>query len=458
MPEVPKIVRDRLRAGLPGGTVAAASHPDPDVLTAFAEQALSAAERDGVLEHLARCGDCRELVAFSIPPMEGGAQPVAAEESESAVPAVPHARRETGGRQSWFAWPGLRWAALAAGIAVAGGILLIHPGKQNVAPEAKQEPTSTVTRRDETIVAKKAAPLSDSVLKTTNPEKEPAPARRAFSRERESKLAYAGAAPATNAIARGQIEQGMASKDVAAGVVGGVVGGAAPASPAPAPRVPSASEVVEVTAASGPVTTEEARSDLAVTTRQVADLPLNGRNTTQLATISKAKAAKTESNEPSALQRSESLDKKQGTTETTAQPQRAAAAELSTTAANLRPDAGKADFAEHSAQWAIHGNDLQRFLSLASGLAWKTVLHSDHPLLCYAAGGNEVWAGGKGGDLFHSADGGVTWSQVHPSAQGQTLSDDVTHIDLNSPSQIVLSTSSNQSWSTADGGKIWVRK
>ena len=130
---------------------------------------------------------------------------------------------------------------------------------------------------------------------------------------------------------------------------------------------------------------------------------------------------------------------------------------MTTTAANLRPNAG--DFpqpAEHPAQWAIHGNDLQR--SLDSGVAWKTVLHSDRPLLCYAAGGNELWAGGKGGDLFHSANGGVAWNQVHPSAQDQTLSADVTHIDLYSPSQIVLFTSNNQSWSTVDGGKTWAKK
>ena len=455
MPEVPKIVHDRLRAGFPGGTVPEASHPDPDVLTAFAEQALSAAEREGVLEHLARCGDCRELVAFSIPPMESGAQPVSAEESESTASAASHTRREAGGRRFWFAWPGLRWAALAAGIAVAGGILLIHPGKPNSAPEARQQPAGTVTQPAETIVAKQATP-APAIAAANHAEKKPTPAGRLSRRDKELQLAYSAAAPAANAIARGQIEPSAASKDAAVGAAVGAVGGAAPTSPAPAPQVPSISEVVEVTAASGPVTTEEARNDLPVTARQVADLPLNGRNMSEL-TISKAKAAKTESNEPSALQRSQSLDRKQGTMETTAQPQRAAAAGMTTTAANLRPNAG--DFpqpAEHPAQWAIHGNDLQR--SLDSGVAWKTVLHSDRPLLCYAAGGNELWAGGKGGDLFHSANGGVAWNQVHPSAQDQTLSADVTHIDLYSPSQIVLFTSNNQSWSTVDGGKTWAKK
>ena len=62
MTEVPKIVYDRLRAALPKQ-----AHPDADLLTAFAEQALLATERDGVLQHLALCGDCREVAALALP-------------------------------------------------------------------------------------------------------------------------------------------------------------------------------------------------------------------------------------------------------------------------------------------------------------------------------------------------------------------------------------------------------
>src|SRR5262245_14687613 len=72
MPEVPKIVHDRLRAALP-----ADAHPDADVLTAFAEQALSAIERENVTGHLARCGECRGVIALSLPALEAVAQPLA---------------------------------------------------------------------------------------------------------------------------------------------------------------------------------------------------------------------------------------------------------------------------------------------------------------------------------------------------------------------------------------------
>ena len=52
MPELPHIVRERLKVSRP-----TAAHPDADLLTAFAERALPESERAVVAEHLARCHD-----------------------------------------------------------------------------------------------------------------------------------------------------------------------------------------------------------------------------------------------------------------------------------------------------------------------------------------------------------------------------------------------------------------
>ena len=65
MQNVPKIVRERLKAATP-----AVDHPDADVLTAFAERSLPKREQGVVLEHLARCGDCRDIVALALPATE----------------------------------------------------------------------------------------------------------------------------------------------------------------------------------------------------------------------------------------------------------------------------------------------------------------------------------------------------------------------------------------------------
>ena len=61
--------RGEAAAAADGGGV----HPDADLLTAFSEQLLTGREREGVVEHLARCGDCREVVAFALPAMEEAA-------------------------------------------------------------------------------------------------------------------------------------------------------------------------------------------------------------------------------------------------------------------------------------------------------------------------------------------------------------------------------------------------
>src|ERR1700704_1255365 len=70
MTEVPKIVHDRLRSASFKQTDSPAEHLDANLLAAFAEQALSTAERNGVAEHLAICGDCREVVALALPTVE----------------------------------------------------------------------------------------------------------------------------------------------------------------------------------------------------------------------------------------------------------------------------------------------------------------------------------------------------------------------------------------------------
>jgi hypothetical protein len=77
-------------------------HPDADQLSAFVEQALPPHEREQTLAHLAVCGDCRAIVALSLPPMD-----------ESPAPRPEPARRP------WFAgwnlaWPTATLAALAA--------------------------------------------------------------------------------------------------------------------------------------------------------------------------------------------------------------------------------------------------------------------------------------------------------------------------------------------------------
>ena len=100
MQGLPKIVRERLKAG-----VSLADHPDANVLAAFSEKSLPRLERDIVLEHLARCDNCRDVVAFALPEVE------IAEVRPSPSPS------------RWLTWPALRW-----GFATAGAVAIAAVG------------------------------------------------------------------------------------------------------------------------------------------------------------------------------------------------------------------------------------------------------------------------------------------------------------------------------------------
>lgn len=65
MQDVSKIVVKRLQE-----MALANPHPEPELLAAFAEQALDQSERSLVLDHLARCAECRQIVELALPEAE----------------------------------------------------------------------------------------------------------------------------------------------------------------------------------------------------------------------------------------------------------------------------------------------------------------------------------------------------------------------------------------------------
>ena len=138
MTELPKSVRDRLAAH-PSDGVAAGEHPDADLLTAFAEQALSANERERVITHLAQCAACRRVMSLATPPIE-------------AVPA------NVASRRSWFAMQVLlRWGAvLAAAVVVMAAVLLRRPAFQVSRSDGESAQVATlpaITRPEELTTA-----------------------------------------------------------------------------------------------------------------------------------------------------------------------------------------------------------------------------------------------------------------------------------------------------------------
>jgi hypothetical protein len=94
-------------------------HPDADSLNAFAERALPDAERGRVLEHMAGCVRCRDIVYL--------AQQTAGVEMEPSAVAEP----KTGPRRGWLSplltgWR-IAWIPAAALAAIGGVLVWVHP-------------------------------------------------------------------------------------------------------------------------------------------------------------------------------------------------------------------------------------------------------------------------------------------------------------------------------------------
>jgi len=70
--------------------------------------------------------------------------------------------------------------------------------------------------------------------------------------------------------------------------------------------------------------------------------------------------------------------------------------------------------------------------------------------------GDNVWAGGSGGALFHSDDGGESWSRVAiATSSGGAEIGTIVSIRFSDPQHGTVATGGGSRWSTSDGGATW---
>jgi photosystem II stability/assembly factor-like uncharacterized protein len=72
--------------------------------------------------------------------------------------------------------------------------------------------------------------------------------------------------------------------------------------------------------------------------------------------------------------------------------------------------------------------------------------------------GNDIWAGGTGGALYHSADGGTTWKRIVINAGGTPVTETVVTLHFNPPQSLSVITASGAQWASTDGGQHWQKK
>ena len=454
MEKVPQIVSERLRAAL-----SAVGHPDADVLTAFSEHSLRKAERAAVVEHLARCGECREIVALALPATESVQQTVRPASS------------------TWLTWPVLRWGFIAAGVvAIASfGVMRYQrqastKGYQTAIPEAASKeaknlppsPTSPepMENADKAAAAPSSTPANRKVLSSSSAGSAPLPEMPppALGGPVQPKRAVVGGTLAHGP--RVQWQQNANVQQQAIQAPGKQLRGI----PQNLPASPN-SETVDVESAAGAVST-------------IADSSAVQNKIDRQALQHGLTDTRVERSKPAAA-----------TVATASQPMVAFSAPNSPAKAQLTRQVTVSS--NTTVRWTISAaGSLQR--SLDQGTSWQDIdvdspsamggagvasmraptkakeLDADSlakkgvstPLVfrAVASNGPDVWAGASGGFLYHSSDSGGSWTRVVPSASGVSLTGDIVSVEFVDTQHGRVVTSTPEVWTTSDAGQSWQKQ
>lgn len=429
MQNVPKIVSQRLRA-----MSGVAEHPDADMLAAFVDRSLTERESSGVLEHLARCRDCRDIVALALPPVEAAGAAVVRE------------------RRGWLTWPALRWGFAAAGVIAIASFGVVEYQRQ-MRPQvsvAREWHPEAIAKYAE---AQPPAANSAAAAKTTgNAMHAVAPSVAAG----QAKQMTSGAAAARISSRRESEASGARSRgdNALTDRVSGLQQNAQLASDLKAKSLPP-SQTVEVAAASpavevnpSPSSSEaEASNASPAATGQAAGLLDDSASR-----VDKAKPAMTTLrptplpmtiprwtiSSAGGLQRS--FD--QGNTWQ----------DVNVTANPAAPASG-AGFVRRALGERVEEKKSQNADKNAAPVPVAAILFR-----AVAANGADVWAGGSDGALFHSVDAGNHWAQVVPFAAGAALTGDVIGLQFPDAQHAKVTTSTSETWITPDDGLTWQKQ
>jgi len=466
--ELPKIVRERLRAQASGPVDV---HPDADLLTAFSERTLTETERQHVIAHLALCADCRDAVALALPPQLADAEP-----------ARPQRERRRLGWAHWF--------ALAASVVVVAAAILQRPAMR-MAHDAGTE----------VAVATRPAPASTAA----QPSAEPSPAEDTVTKERDqttvakndlngptpSRVERERQAASHNDFGEGKVGTRTPQQPGAlagrAGIGASSGGGISQITPPPVVGGTSASLGRERRDApsAAPATPAERGNEIGGVeeSRRGATPTTSDELKSKDAEAAKLEAA-TDARKPSPQGALADADSTAGQKEAAAANQAALEQNFRTQPAAGAPSvqseatmqkkqpartpsktssafgqlAGKYKY-DAPLRWTISAvGKVQR--SFDSGKTWQdlTIRDGVHFRAVAAQDGN-VWAGGEGGALFHSADYGETWISRPLSGDAKRLKMapgyDIQRIDINANGQVSVTTSQGQTFVSVDTGLTW---
>jgi len=315
-------------------------------------------------------------------------------------------------RRWWSAWPTLRWAALAAALGAAAIVMVLHSY-----PWRRQETVSKEMRPTIVASASKAARQSPAEL-SAQPSLEAAVAKTgAESRESPGE---------------------MAKLEKVAGRRGNQKIAAHPAGAETKQRVTLMAAARPPVAVEAEIGVESQAGATTVPAKVESAAASKGLNAAQAGGISAPSS--TPSAPRAASIRMESHP---------AEPSRMAfGAKLNRAVAPL------------AARWSIStSGKVQR--SQNSGRTWEEVRVDDTVTFRVVhAMGRDVWAGGSGGALYHSSDGGAIWTRANLSSGGSPTTETIVGITSGSRDlqHIMVRTISGEQWTTEDAGQHWQRE
>lgn len=478
MQEISSLLRQRL-----GARQAPQTHPDPDLLTAYVEQTLGKAERAEVIQHLAACRDCREVVALSLP--EQPTQPVLQPSAAS--------------RRFWS--PALRWSAALATVAIAAALVIEKPWHKTPGPELQSQQPATVTTppkspapvtsaisddksqpatgsgtsagltaneestRERGRIAAGAAPRRDRGLEAkVEVQKAPAQPLIQIQQPRPLAMARVASAPPSQSQAKDNAESDFVNTGVinqAASNETVTVNGQAAAidktttadaglPPAPTPQAGAGGNPQQVRSAAPPISGGQIAGnafDYNLQTPQMeqsSSTPPTDKNTLEkMKFAQKVKTKITESAKAMGRLASPQPPMAQGFSNSLA-------AAPDTNATEADQGSKKASLQFH---WRLTSDGI---LMKSTDLSqWHEAYPQGSDLQFRAVftlgTGHQVWAGGNNGTLIHSWNGGVNWDTFKVPEAG---SNDITGITIDDGWQI--KTSDGQTLVSHDQGKTWV--
>jgi len=470
MEQLPKIVQQRLSAADKAGV-----HPDPDLLTAFAERSLTERERVQVLQHLGGCADCRNIVSLAMP--------------EDVAPPVPGVSQAA--RSRWLGGPVLRWGALGACVIVVGTAVTLHYDRQSE-PQFGGQPERQASPTAASKIAATPESRANSALQIPAPiqpgqklaEKNP-PSLFKSDRAFDSAGKLDQRSLDKQRLDKQRDEAGAEGRFAAApAVIGGVEARRKESQPLERGATPTGLAGNTQLADAGGANTGRANNDAL----KSLDKP-SAQSAGNLVAVAPAAPAATESKIASAEGQAREQagkagaekDEKQQSEKTSNEKESerpvgvvnetvtvmAEAPVIETATAEVASAKGKSGRKKNKAQALSALNTTVRWIlssdgavqrSLDSGKTWQKIPVAGGVVFrALAANVDNIWVGGSAVALYYSSDRGEHWTQVTPAAGGESLTEDIVGVEFADSRNGKVITSTRKSWSTSDGGATWHR-